>query len=160
MCCWASMGACIARLAVVYRRLASSKTTTLRPYIAASGTEPFGHMRHVGIWPIIYPCQGRLGAAPLAVLPLTHVNTCPHPHARIPTGLAAILASWLDEEWTPLEVHGRLGQAAAQAYGRLRQQQGLTELSDVLLGMSTELLAFDFNETFTGPFEVANKVCC
>jgi hypothetical protein len=33
-------------------------------------------------------------------------------------------------------------------------------MGTVLMGLSSDLMAFDFTETFTGPFEVANKVGC
>jgi hypothetical protein len=39
-------------------------------------------------------------------------------------GLAGMITLWLDEEWTPLEVHQRLGKAAAKAYATLRHQGG------------------------------------
>lgn len=68
-----------------------------------------------------------------------------------------MIALWLDEEWTPLEVHKQLGVATGEAYVRLRQA-GENEAGPLLLGLSSELMAFNFRETFTGPFEVANKV--
>jgi hypothetical protein len=64
-----------------------------------------------------------------------------------------MVALWLDEEWTPLDVHKDLGQAAAEAYGNLRGS-GETDMGDLLLGLSNELMTFNFRETFTGPFEV------
>jgi hypothetical protein len=63
-----------------------------------------------------------------------------------------MLALWLDEEWTPLEVHARVGAAAAEAYGELRTGGGggggggvgEAETSDVLLGLGSALLSVDF----------------
>ena len=70
--------------------------------------------------------------------------------------LAGMLRLYLDEEWTPLEAHRELGEAAGRAYTRLRVA-GTRDASDVLLGLADELLAFDFNPTFVNTFEVANK---
>lgn len=72
------------------------------------------------------------------------------------------VTTWLDEEWTPLEVHARVGEAAASAYADLRAA-GKQEMGDILLGLSSELLSVEaekrlFHDTFTGAFEVANKV--
>lgn len=70
--------------------------------------------------------------------------------------LADMVRLWLDEEWLPLDVHGDVGRATAQAYVKLRRQ-GASEAGDVLLGLGTELLGFDFSETFTSGFDVGNK---
>lgn len=37
-------------------------------------------------------------------------------HSVLAAGLSTQISTWLDEEWTPLEVHERLGKAAANAY--------------------------------------------
>lgn len=68
-----------------------------------------------------------------------------------------MIALWLDEEWTPLDVHKQLGKAAGDAYVKCRQQ-GDADMSSLVLGLSNELLAFNYRETFTDAFEVANKV--
>lgn len=63
------------------------------------------------------------------------------------------MAAWLDDEWTPLEVHSELGQAAASSYVRARQQlRGEeAEVADVLLAVANDLLLFPrMRETFTG----------
>eukprot|EP00891_Asterochloris_glomerata_P005117 jgi/Astpho2/5117/Aster-06329 len=70
--------------------------------------------------------------------------------------LAGAIAEWLDDEWTPLNVHRELGIAAGQAYTQVRRG-GERELGAVLLGITTELLTFDFRETFVDPFAVGNK---
>lgn len=72
-------------------------------------------------------------------------------------GIAGMIAEWLDDEWTPLEVHQHLGKAAGDAYVRCRQQ-GDDDMSSLVLGLSNELLAFNYRETFVNAFEVANKV--
>jgi len=71
--------------------------------------------------------------------------------------LGSLIADWLNEEWTPLEVHTDLGNAVAQAYMGLRPAGAPCDVTDVVLGLSAELLAFNFRETFVNAFEVANK---
>lgn len=71
--------------------------------------------------------------------------------------ISSMIATWLDEEWTPLEVHQQLGQAAGSAYVTCRQQ-GDNDMSSLVLSLSNELLAFNYRETFVNAFEVANKV--
>jgi hypothetical protein len=72
--------------------------------------------------------------------------------------ISGMVRCWLDEEWTPLEVHKDLGQAAARVYLNLRQQGVENEVGDVVLGLGAGLLDFNFRECFVGPFDVANKV--
>lgn len=64
-----------------------------------------------------------------------------------------MIAIWLDEEWTPLEVHIELGKAAGAAYVACRQQ-GNDDMSSLVLGLSNELMAFNYRETFVNAFEV------
>jgi hypothetical protein len=59
----------------------------------------------------------------------------------------------LDEEWTPLEVHQQLGEAAGAAYVKCRKA-GEDEMTSLLMGLSNELLAFNYRETFVNAFEV------
>jgi hypothetical protein len=68
-----------------------------------------------------------------------------------------MIAQWLDEEWTPLQVHERLGAAAAEAYLRVRST-GENEAGGVLLQLIPELQAFNYRDTFVNAFEVGNKV--
>lgn len=70
--------------------------------------------------------------------------------------LAVEVQLWLDDEWTQLAVHKDLGEATAQAYGKARLQ-GTDEIGSVLLSISSDLLAFDFKETFVNAFDVSNK---
>ncbi|WIA18077.1 hypothetical protein OEZ85_009558 [Tetradesmus obliquus] len=71
--------------------------------------------------------------------------------------IAGMIATWLDDEWTPLEVHQQLGAAAGAAYVKCRQE-GIDDMSSLVLGLSSELLAFNYRETFVNAFEVGNKV--
>jgi hypothetical protein len=70
-----------------------------------------------------------------------------------PAGISNIISTWLDEEWTPLDVHQQLGEAAGAAYVTCRQQ-GDDDMSSLVLGLSNELLAFNYRETFVNAFEV------
>jgi hypothetical protein len=69
-----------------------------------------------------------------------------------------MIASWLDEEWTPLHVHQELGAAAGDAYVACRKA-GDDDMSSLVLGLSNELLAFNYRETFVNAFEVRARGC-
>eukprot|EP00892_Ulva_mutabilis_P010179 jgi/Ulvmu1/7533/UM037_0077.1 len=71
--------------------------------------------------------------------------------------LSGIIALWLDEEWAELSVHRDVGAATAHAYISAREK-GVGDMGDLVLELSSLLTAFDFDETFVGPFDVANKV--
>ena len=92
--------------------------------------------------------------------------------------LAGEIELWLNDEWTKLDVHRALGEATAQvcppvlivcraskalhvsvdmplqAYGKTRLE-GSDEIGEVLLSISSELLTFDFKETFVNAFDVS-----
>eukprot|EP00879_Flechtneria_rotunda_P005190 GHRR01005472.1.p3 GENE.GHRR01005472.1~~GHRR01005472.1.p3 ORF type:complete len:128 (+),score=21.89 GHRR01005472.1:1543-1926(+) len=72
-------------------------------------------------------------------------------------GIANMIRTWLDEEWAPLEAHQQLGQAAANAYRKCRKE-GQEDMGSLVLGLASELLTFNYRETFTDAFEVSNKV--
>jgi hypothetical protein len=72
--------------------------------------------------------------------------------------VAETIRMWLDEEWTPLDVHRDLGLAAGRSYLALRRE-GIDDASDLLLGLCAgELMQCDYKEAFVNAFEVANKV--
>lgn len=54
-------------------------------------------------------------------------------------------------------MHQQLGKAAGDAYVKCRQE-GTDDMSSLVLGLSSELLSFNYRETFTNAFEVSNKV--
>lgn len=71
-----------------------------------------------------------------------------------------MIRCWLDEEWPAAElvqVHADLGAATGKAYFRLRSEEGLSEVGDLVLSMVNELLAFNFGPTFVNAFDVTNK---
>eukprot|EP00197_Chlamydomonas_leiostraca_P005342 CAMPEP_0202861580 /NCGR_PEP_ID=MMETSP1391-20130828/2933_1 /ASSEMBLY_ACC=CAM_ASM_000867 /TAXON_ID=1034604 /ORGANISM="Chlamydomonas leiostraca, Strain SAG 11-49" /LENGTH=213 /DNA_ID=CAMNT_0049540995 /DNA_START=11 /DNA_END=652 /DNA_ORIENTATION=- len=71
--------------------------------------------------------------------------------------LAVQVTTWLNEEWTPLDIHAQVGEAAGEAYVAARRA-GEDEVGGVLLAVGSQLLVFDFHDTFVNGFEVANKV--
>ncbi|GMH38488.1 hypothetical protein BSKO_06372 [Bryopsis sp. KO-2023] len=73
------------------------------------------------------------------------------------TWISSQIQSWLDEEWEVLDIHKEVGDEAASILSRLRRE-GETDLGTVLLSLGAELTSFDFTETYTGPYDVANKV--
>ncbi|KAL4451818.1 hypothetical protein ABPG75_007480 [Micractinium tetrahymenae] len=76
--------------------------------------------------------------------------------------VASMVECWLNEEWPAqelLQVHADLAATTGQAYLRLRREEGVQEMGDMVLSLSTELMtSFDFHPTFSSAFEVANKV--
>ena len=56
-----------------------------------------------------------------------------------------------------MDIHTDVGAATAAAYIKCRND-GANDMADLVLALSNELLAFDFTETFTGAFDVGNKV--
>ena len=73
--------------------------------------------------------------------------------------LGAVIAYWLDDEWTPLGSHREIGLAVARIYSELRAPGKEIEVGDVVLGMSQSLMDKNelFIDTFVNAFEVANK---
>ena len=73
--------------------------------------------------------------------------------------VSGMIRVWLDDEWTPLDIHKELGDATARIYGSLRQPNQPVEVGDVVLGIGQQLMvSFNFREAFIGPWDVANKV--
>ena len=83
----------------------------------------------------------------------------PSPEALAEEGrwLGDVMCFHLDEEWTPLEVHRRLGDRLAEVYARVREGDGGDEVGAVIMSLTEELLSFNFREAFVSRFEVANK---
>eukprot|EP00747_Dinoflagellata_sp_TGD_P072513 gnl/TRDRNA2_/TRDRNA2_157512_c0_seq5.p1 gnl/TRDRNA2_/TRDRNA2_157512_c0~~gnl/TRDRNA2_/TRDRNA2_157512_c0_seq5.p1 ORF type:complete len:277 (+),score=23.72 gnl/TRDRNA2_/TRDRNA2_157512_c0_seq5:99-929(+) len=73
--------------------------------------------------------------------------------------LAFMIARYLDDEWTPLPVHEKIGEAAAQVYSEARDA-GLDDLTEILTQMFFGLEPIwnesGFDESFVGPFDVSN----
>ena len=92
---------------------------------------------------------------PAATLPLLNSMDEIYEESRWISGM---IREWLDEEWTPLDIHNDLGEAAAKIYVDLRQEGVENEVGDIILGLGSGLMSFNFREAFVGPFDVANKV--
>ncbi|PRW57522.1 hypothetical protein C2E21_4288 [Chlorella sorokiniana] len=120
---------------------------------------------------IAHPCRRRSVQAAAAARPEDEIEPVPpallsalssEDELQQEAGwLSDMIQCWLDEEWAAqelLEVHAQLGAATGQAYVRLRRQEGVSEMGDLVLGLATELMtSFDFMPTFTSAFEVSNK---
>jgi hypothetical protein len=73
-------------------------------------------------------------------------------------GLGGIITYWLNTEWTPLDAHTELGRSTATSY-RKAMNGGIKDMGDLVLTMGPDLMvSADFSETFTGPYDIANKV--
>ena len=100
--------------------------------------------------------------------------------------LGDMIRLWLNEEWSELEIHRRIGWGAegglapaarvrhwaltdclstpapclrkevARVFANARLE-GCHEIQDVLVALTTELQAFDFYDSFTDAFSVSNK---
>eukprot|EP00747_Dinoflagellata_sp_TGD_P072511 gnl/TRDRNA2_/TRDRNA2_157512_c0_seq3.p1 gnl/TRDRNA2_/TRDRNA2_157512_c0~~gnl/TRDRNA2_/TRDRNA2_157512_c0_seq3.p1 ORF type:complete len:294 (+),score=24.70 gnl/TRDRNA2_/TRDRNA2_157512_c0_seq3:40-921(+) len=73
--------------------------------------------------------------------------------------LTFMIKRYLDDEWTPLPVHEKIGEAAAQVYSEARDA-GLDDLTEILTQMFFGLEPIwnesGFDESFVGPFDVSN----
>lgn len=98
------------------------------------------------------PAEGCRSEARATASPYPQAQGAPD-SACLAAGLCAMLTSWLDEEWTPLEVHRALATEAASAYAALRAA-GERDVASILLSLSSQLLSFNYRETFTDAFEV------
>jgi len=70
--------------------------------------------------------------------------------------LGDMIRLWLNEEWSELEIHRRIGKEVARVFANARLE-GCHEIQDVLVALTTELQAFDFYDSFTDAFSVSNK---
>lgn len=64
---------------------------------------------------------------------------------------------WLDSEYIPQEIHTSLGLEVARVYRSCRAA-GMSDMSDILIGMGTALEGFDMKDAFVNAWDVANKV--
>jgi hypothetical protein len=70
--------------------------------------------------------------------------------------LAGMIKLWLDDEWSLQEPHAELGLQAARKVTAMRLE-GCEEMGAIIMGVTQDLLTFDFSDTFVNAFEVANK---
>lgn len=70
--------------------------------------------------------------------------------------LAQMVQMHLDEAWTPLDVHRKIGVEVARIY-REERESGVDELGSLVLAMSTRMVGFDFEDAYVDSFDVANK---
>ena len=70
--------------------------------------------------------------------------------------LAGMIKLWLDEEWMYQEPHAALGRQAAAKITDERIN-GCNDVTQLVMSVASDLLTFDFYDTFVNGFEVANK---
>ena len=89
--------------------------------------------------------------------------------AASPEWVSGMVTFWLDEEWERgAAINADIGRAAAESYAkcvesRARLEAETGEVDDeafqrMVMALASDLLAFDFNDSFVSAFEVANKV--
>jgi len=71
--------------------------------------------------------------------------------------LKEALWQWLDREYLPEEINGRIAKIASQIYIRQRLE-GENDLGSLVIAMITEMQAFDFRKSFFSEFAVANAM--
>ncbi len=67
------------------------------------------------------------------------------------------LHKWLDEEFLPETVNGKIAQRASKIFVRQRME-GENDLGSLVIAIIAEMRAFDFSRSFYSEFAVANAV--
>ena len=67
------------------------------------------------------------------------------------------LHNWLDEEFLPEVVNGKIAERAAKIFVRQRME-GENDLGSLVIAIIAEMRAFDFSRSFYSEFAVANAV--
>lgn len=67
------------------------------------------------------------------------------------------LHTWLDTEFLPETVNGKIAQRASQIFVRQRLE-GENDLGSLVIAIITEMQAFDFSRSFYSEFAIANAV--
>ncbi len=70
--------------------------------------------------------------------------------------LKKTIASWLDKEYIPQEIHMKLGGHVETQYCALRSE-GIHDLGELLIRLGTELEKVDMEDAFVNAWDVANK---
>ncbi|MGK7917602.1 MAG: hypothetical protein AB4038_19005 [Prochloraceae cyanobacterium] len=71
--------------------------------------------------------------------------------------LQQTLHDWLDREFIPEAINGKIAARAAQIFVRQRLE-GENDLGTLVIAIVTEMQAFDFRESFFSEFAIANAV--
>ncbi|MEC4806049.1 MAG: hypothetical protein SAJ12_08815 [Jaaginema sp. PMC 1079.18] len=69
--------------------------------------------------------------------------------------LRKTLHAWLDREFLPEAINGKIAQRAAQIFVRQRLE-GENDLGALVIAIVTEMQAFDFSRSFYSEFAIAN----
>jgi hypothetical protein len=92
-------------------------------------------------------------ASPIAPITLPDLQ---HPEKE-EVWLRESLHTWLDEEFLPEIVNGKIAERAAKIFVRQRME-GENDLGSLVIAIIAEMRAFDFSRSFYSEFAVANAV--
>lgn len=92
-------------------------------------------------------------ANPIAPITLPDIQ---HPEKE-EAWLRDSLRTWLDEEFLPEIVNGKIAERAAKIFVRQRME-GENDLGSLVIAIIAEMRAFDFSRSFYSEFAVANAV--
>ncbi|MEM6613493.1 MAG: hypothetical protein AAF652_14785 [Cyanobacteria bacterium P01_C01_bin.72] len=92
-------------------------------------------------------------AKPIAPITLPKVE---HPDLE-EQWLRKSLHTWLDEEFLPEAINGKIAERAAKIFVRQRIE-GENDLGSLVIAIIAEMRAFDFSRSFYSEFAVANAV--
>jgi hypothetical protein len=67
------------------------------------------------------------------------------------------LHQWLDQEFIPEPVNGKIAERAAQVFVRQRME-GENDIGSLVIAIVTEMQSFDFSKSFYSEFAVANAI--
>jgi hypothetical protein len=71
--------------------------------------------------------------------------------------LKQALHTWLDAEFIPETINGKIAQRATEIFIRQRLE-GENDLGSLVIAIVTEMQAFDFSRSFYSEFAIANAV--
>jgi hypothetical protein len=71
--------------------------------------------------------------------------------------LKVALHKWLNDEFLPETINGKIADRAAQIFVRQRLE-GENDLGALVIAIVTEMQAFDFSKSFYSEFAIANAV--
>lgn len=71
--------------------------------------------------------------------------------------LKIALHRWLDQEFIPEAINGKIAERASEIFLRQRLE-GENDLGSLVIAIVTEMQAFDFRESFYSEFAIANAV--
>ena len=80
-----------------------------------------------------------------------------HLHQEDAAWVGDTVQSWLDQEFIVLPVHRKISEVVQRVYLEQRKS-GVNDLGEMLMKIGSSLEAFDLEDAFVGPWDIANKV--